>query len=146
MGQIKKSYSLKFKHHVVEKFEQGATYNEIKETYGLDLRMFRRWVRKYRDNGLKGLEDRRGRPRKIDDTFEKLLPRGEKIQRLEAEIEFLKKLLEARKGKEGKGESGRISDHCRDGKTVSCFSPLQDRSCFEKWLLQVATMPRTSYT
>lgn len=38
MGKIKKSYALEFKHHVVEKFEQGATYNEIKETYGLDLR------------------------------------------------------------------------------------------------------------
>ncbi len=32
MGQIKKSYSLEFKHHVVEKFEQGATYNEINKT------------------------------------------------------------------------------------------------------------------
>ncbi|GIO08587.1 hypothetical protein J31TS6_46150 [Brevibacillus reuszeri] len=51
MGQIKKSYSLELKHHVVEKFEQGATYNEIKETYGIDLRMFRRWVRKYRIMG-----------------------------------------------------------------------------------------------
>lgn len=28
MGKIKKSYSLEFKHHVVEKFEQEATYNE----------------------------------------------------------------------------------------------------------------------
>ncbi|MGG4499175.1 transposase [Brevibacillus reuszeri] len=103
MDQIKKSYSLEFKHHVVEKFEQGATYNEIKETYGIDLRMFRRWVRKYRDNGLKGLEDRRGRPRKTDDTFEKLLPPGEKIQRREAEVEFLKKLFEARKGERRQG-------------------------------------------
>lgn len=67
------------------------------------MRMFRRGVRKYRDNGLKGLEDRRGRPRKTDGTFEKLLPPGERIQRLEAEIEFLKKLLEARKGESRQG-------------------------------------------
>ncbi|MED1785441.1 helix-turn-helix domain-containing protein, partial [Brevibacillus fortis] len=80
-----------------ECFEQGSTYRESKETYGLDLRMFRRWVRKYRDDGLKGLEDRRGRARKTESTREKSLPPEEKIQRLETEVDFLKKLLEARR-------------------------------------------------
>jgi len=100
MSSTKKTYSLEFKHRVVECLEQGTTYREIKETYGLDLKMFRRWVRKYRDDGLKGLEDRRGRTRKTEGTREKTLRPEEKIQRLEAEVEFLKKLLEARR--EGK--------------------------------------------
>ncbi|AYB40087.1 transposase [Brevibacillus laterosporus] len=95
MSSTKKTYSLEFKHHVVECFEQGTTYREIRETYGLDLRMFRRWVRKYRDDGLK--EDRRGKTRKTEKIREKSLPPAKKIQRLEAEIEFLKKLLETRR-------------------------------------------------
>ncbi|UED67407.1 helix-turn-helix domain-containing protein [Brevibacillus sp. HD3.3A] len=98
MGKM--TYSLEFKTQVVEWFEQGATYKQIQETYGLDLRMFRRWVRKYRDHGVQGLVDQRGkaggmsmgRPRKNP------MASDERIRRLEAEVEFLKKLLEARKG------------------------------------------------
>ncbi|XOS92812.1 transposase [Brevibacillus laterosporus] len=75
MSSTKKTYSLEFKHHVVECFEQGTTYREIRETYGLDLRMFRRWVRKYRDDGLKGLEDRRGKQEKQRRFVKNLFPR-----------------------------------------------------------------------
>ncbi|RJL07983.1 helix-turn-helix domain-containing protein [Brevibacillus laterosporus] len=66
----------------MECFEQGTTYREIRETYGLDLRMFRRWVRRYRDDGLRGLEDRRGKTRKTEKTLKNLFPRRKKYSAL----------------------------------------------------------------
>ncbi|MDN9011565.1 helix-turn-helix domain-containing protein [Brevibacillus laterosporus] len=78
MSSAKKTYSLEFKHHVVECFEQGTTYREIRETYGLDLRMFRRWVRRYRDDGLKGLEGLGGKQEKQRRLVKNLFPRRKK--------------------------------------------------------------------
>lgn len=103
-----KTYSLEFKQKVVEMYElEGIPYRKIIKEFNLNERMFFRWVEKYRNQGIDGLEDQRGkakgpnkgRPRK------KPLSPEEKIMYLEAEVDFLKKLLNARKeAKNRKGE------------------------------------------
>ncbi len=109
MGKIRKTYSLEFKQKVIEMYElEGIPYRKIIKEFNLDQRMFFRWVEKYRDQGIDGLKDQRGeakgsnkgRPRK------KPLSSEEKIMHLEAEVEFLKKLLNARK--EAKNRKGKL--------------------------------------
>ncbi|MGD7664742.1 leucine zipper domain-containing protein, partial [Brevibacillus laterosporus] len=110
---------------------------EIRETYGLDLRMFRRWVRKYRDDGLKGLEDRSGKTRKTEKTREKSLPPAEKIQRLEAEIEFLSSWRpEGRKKTRKKTVEFKIITELAKRFPVSllCKIAQVSRSGYYKWL------------
>ena len=54
-------------------FDAGRTEEEIAELLGVSVRTVRRWISKYRKEGLGGLYDkeRSGRPRKVDEKVEK---------------------------------------------------------------------------
>jgi transposase len=72
----------------------------ILDPYRVYNSMLQRWVNDYRQEGVEGLKEKRGtskekqkgRPRKNS------LSNKEKLIRLEAKVEFSKKLLNVRKG------------------------------------------------
>lgn len=54
-------------------FDEGKTEAQIADLLFISSRNVRRWIRRYRENGILGLHDgeRTGRPRKADGTVEK---------------------------------------------------------------------------
>jgi transposase len=53
-------------------FDEGRIEAEIADLLFISARKVRRWIRKYRENGILGLhdEERTGRPRKADENVE----------------------------------------------------------------------------
>ncbi len=54
-------------------FDEGKTEAQIASLLFISARNVRRWIRRYRENGILGLHDgeRTGRPRKADDNVER---------------------------------------------------------------------------
>jgi transposase len=100
MGKIRKTYSKEYKLDVVKKYlDEGWTKHEIMDHFHISSSMLHRWVTHYKNEGIQGLEEKRGktkglrkgRPRKNPFTPE------QELERLRAENEYLKKLLALRK-------------------------------------------------
>jgi transposase len=100
MGKIRKTYSKEYKLDVVKKYlYEGWTKREIMDQFRISSSMLHRWVTHYKNEGIQGLEEKRGktkglrkgRPRKNPLTPE------QELERLRAENEYLKKLLALRK-------------------------------------------------
>jgi transposase len=96
MGKIRKTYDKSFKKRAVDlHLKEGMGYKTVAKELEIDHSTVRRWVEHYEVEGMRGLEEKRGkakgpgkgRPRTRPECSE------EKIKRLEAENEFLKKLL-----------------------------------------------------
>jgi transposase len=75
--------------------KEGMGHKTVAKELGIDDFMVRRWVKRYEQEGMKGLEEKRekvkgpgrGRPgTRLEDP-------ETKIKRLKAEVEMLKKLL-----------------------------------------------------
>lgn len=85
---------------VKDHMESGSSYEEIAEKYQISYQQIYQWVRKYQENGIDGLVDRRGRRKEQDAMTEEEKLRAElkmekaKNKRLEMENLFLKKLKE----------------------------------------------------
>ena len=97
MGNIRKTYSKEMKQKAVKMYlEEGYGFKAIAKELGIpDHSMVRRGVRKFEEQGLKGLEEKRGKakgPRKGRPKKQPLSVEEEVI-RLRAENEFLKKWL-----------------------------------------------------
>lgn len=101
MGKKRKTYSQEFKLMVVEDYLSGkfGGITKIAKKYNIPKDyMITRWTRKYKEFGLEGLKENRGkttgvlkgRPRK------KELSAEEKILKLEAENAYLRKIVEHR--------------------------------------------------
>lgn len=94
-GSKFKKYTDEFKLMVVQEYLTGTiSYNRLAKKYNMTSWNIRQWVKKYeasKEDISKAFEDQRkflsGRPRKNDLSLE------DKVMRLEAENEFLKKLL-----------------------------------------------------
>jgi transposase len=96
MGQIRKTYDAKFKKKAVDLYlKEVMGYKAVAKELGISHSMVSRWVKRYEQEGIQGLEEKRGkakgpgkgRPRtRLEDP-------ETKIKRLEAEVEMLKKLL-----------------------------------------------------
>src|SRR5665811_1803946 len=56
-------------------FDEGKTEAQIADLLFISARNVRRWIRRYRENGILGLHDgeRTGRPRKADEYIEKAM-------------------------------------------------------------------------
>ncbi|QWI72913.1 helix-turn-helix domain-containing protein (plasmid) [Bacillus mycoides] len=96
MGKIKKTYDVFFKKKAVDLYlKEGMTYKKVAKKLGIDHKMVMRWVRYFKAEGIKGLEEKRGKSNKkrIKNSKESLDTVENKIKRLEAENEMLKKLL-----------------------------------------------------
>jgi len=100
MGKIRKTYSKEYKLDVVKKYlYEGWTKREIMDQFRISSSMLHRWVTHYKNEGIQGLEEKRGRtkslrkgrPRKNPLTTE------QELERLRVENEYLKKLLALRK-------------------------------------------------
>ena len=69
--------------------EEQWSYRQIAEHFGVqDKDRVKKWMRKYREQGLDGLVDRRGDPSRLE-TEE-----ARRVRRLEMEVEVLKKWLQ----------------------------------------------------
>ncbi|ASJ55597.1 transposase [Brevibacillus formosus] len=97
MGDIRKTYSKDFKLKAVRLYLDGERgYKTLTKELGLsDPSILRRWVKYYKEEGIQGLDEKRGRtpsplrgrPRTRPESIE------DEIVRLRAENEFLKKWL-----------------------------------------------------
>ncbi|WP_046181414.1 helix-turn-helix domain-containing protein [Domibacillus tundrae] len=94
MGR-KQTYSVAVKLRAVELYLSGEMggYRRVAGKFNVDPSQIVRWVRAYKQEGIDGLKEKRGlvgrKPKNPSDQ--------EKIKRLEAEVAYLKKLLEAGK-------------------------------------------------
>ena len=85
---------------VKDHMESGSSYEETSEKHQISYQQIYQWVRKYQENGIDGLVDRRGRRKEQDAMTEEEKLRAElklekaKNKRLEMENLFLKKLKE----------------------------------------------------
>ncbi|GIN84797.1 hypothetical protein J6TS2_11830 [Heyndrickxia sporothermodurans] len=96
MGKTRKTYDINFKKKVVGlHLKDGMGYNTIASEMGIDKNQVRRWVNHFNAEGIKGLEEKRGKAKGpgIGRPRTRLEDPEIKIKRLEAENEMLKKLL-----------------------------------------------------
>ncbi|MDM5225414.1 helix-turn-helix domain-containing protein [Cytobacillus sp. NJ13] len=96
MGKTRQTYDVTFKKRAVDLYlKEGMGYEAVAKELNINHSMVRRWVKHFKAEGIKGLEEKRrkakgpgqGRPRTSPEDPEA------KIKRLEAENEMLKKLL-----------------------------------------------------
>jgi transposase len=98
MGKTKKTYSVEFKLAAVQMyFKEDMGYKRVAEELGIHFTMVKRWVNRYEKEGLKGLEEKRGKSRGKG-RQRKNPSLNEELVRLRAENEYLKKLLALRRG------------------------------------------------
>jgi transposase len=96
MGKIRKTYDAKFKKKAVDLYwKEGMGYKTVAKELGIDESMVRRWVKRYEQEGMKGLEEKRGKAKGPGKGRPRTRPEDPemKIKCLEAEVEMLKKLL-----------------------------------------------------
>ena len=84
--------------------ENGKNYGLTMEKYGVSYQQIYSWIRKYKEKGVEGLNDRRGKPKPEDKLTEADKLRMEnkilqaKLKEMEMENKLLKKLRELRGG------------------------------------------------
>ncbi|WP_243385064.1 transposase [Bacillus kexueae] len=96
MGKIRKTYDVKFKKKAVDLYlKEGIGYVTVAKELGIHHSMVQRWVKHYEQEGMKGLEEKRGKAKGPGKGRPRTRPEDPetKIKRLEAEVEMLKKLL-----------------------------------------------------
>ncbi|TYS34195.1 helix-turn-helix domain-containing protein [Bacillus swezeyi] len=96
MGKIRKTYDLTFKKKAVDlhmKEEMG--FKTVAKELGISKSVAARWVKHFEAEGMKGLEEKRGKAKGAGMGRPRVRPEDpeSKIKRLEAEVEMLKKLL-----------------------------------------------------
>ncbi|OOE04283.1 transposase [Anoxybacillus kestanbolensis] len=96
MGKIRKTYDVTFKKKAVDLYlKEGMGSKTVAKELGISDSMVRRWVKRYEQEGIKGLEEKRGKAKGPGKGRPRTRPEDPetKIKRLEAEVEMLKKLL-----------------------------------------------------
>lgn len=92
---------------VSECIAQNKNYGKIIEKYGVSYQQIYSWVKKYEDQGLEGLQDRRGKrkpPSEMSETEQlqaQIKLKDAENQHLQMENELLKKLSELERGWNG---------------------------------------------
>ncbi|XRG76724.1 transposase [Rossellomorea sp. GAMAL-10_SWC] len=100
MGKIRKTYTKEFKLKAINLyFDEGMGLKTIGKQLGIAHSVVERWVKHYKNEGIAGLEEKRGKAKGPNIGRPRLEPLSdaEKIQRLEAENAYLKKLLALKK-------------------------------------------------
>ncbi|PEE39061.1 transposase [Bacillus cereus] len=96
MGKIRVTYDVAFKKKAIDLYlNKGMSYETVAKELGTHHSVVSRWVKHFEAEGIKGLEEKRGkakgpgvgRPRGKSENPES------KMKRLKAENEMLKKLL-----------------------------------------------------
>ena len=90
---------------VREHLEEGKSFSELSETYGVTVQVVRNWVKRYQEMGVAGLEDRRGKrlasqtPRTPEEALRIEKARLERENDLlKMELDLLKKVKELERG------------------------------------------------
>ncbi|MEH7387256.1 helix-turn-helix domain-containing protein [Bacillus sp. JJ1521] len=94
----KRTYPYDLKKQLVELYLEGHSSTELAKKY--DIHSYKRitdWVRKVREGGFKALEETRGRHSKGKSKKEEVTLE-EKYEKLKLENEYLKKLLDLKRG------------------------------------------------
>ena len=71
---------------VTDQLESGMSYAETANKYDVSYQQVYQWIQKYKENGIDGLVDRRGRTKPLEEMTE--------IEKLQAENRILKAKLE----------------------------------------------------
>lgn len=101
MGKIRKTYTLDFKLKAINLyFNEGMGAKSIGHELGIAYAIVERWVNHYKREGIDGLKEKRGKSKDLHTGRPRKNPLSdaEKIKKLEAENEYLKKLLALKKG------------------------------------------------
>ncbi|WP_316572954.1 transposase [Neobacillus sp. YIM B06451] len=96
MGKTRETYDIQFKKRAVDLYlKEGMGYKTVAREMGIHHSVVRRWVNHFEAEGMEGLEEKRGKSRGPGKGRPRTRPEdpNEKIKRLEAENEMLKKLL-----------------------------------------------------
>lgn len=92
--QLSKTHSYDFKKRIVEKYFEGYAVRDLLKEYQLKKRTVYDWITLVKEGGYEALYDRRGRKNRKNEK-EHYLTENE---RLRLENEYLKKLLDLKKG------------------------------------------------
>lgn len=106
MGEKRKTYDVEFKRKAVQMYlEDKLAYKSIARELGIERSMVRRWVTQYEQEGLTGLEEKRGKASGVNVGRPRTKPMSveDELVRLRAENEYLKKLWALQRGQSGKG-------------------------------------------
>ncbi|MCG8396890.1 transposase [Bacillus atrophaeus] len=97
MGKTRKTYDIHFKKKVVDlHLNDGMGYQTIAREMDIDKNQVRRWVNHFQEEGMKGLEEKRGKAKGPGIGRPRIRPEDpeSKMKRLEAENKMLKKFLD----------------------------------------------------
>lgn len=102
MGRIQHTHSAETKYKAVQMYlEQGFGYKRVAKKLGIPEATIRRWVKFYENEGLPGLEEKRGKTTGINIGRPRKNPLSpeEELVRLRTENEYLKKLWALQRGR-----------------------------------------------
>ncbi|MBG0969463.1 helix-turn-helix domain-containing protein [Bacillus sp. SRB3LM] len=93
MGKIRRTFSIDFKMKAIELYShRGIGSKLIGKELGVTYSVIDRWIKKYENEGILGLQEKRGRSKQTNEVSQ-----DARIQRLEVENAYLKKLLATKK-------------------------------------------------
>ena len=83
--------------------DHHSSTKKTAEKYGIDLTMFKRWIKKYRENGIEGLKSKTGKAKHSGkgNHFSRLQRKKSKTREEELELENLKLKVEVARLKKG---------------------------------------------
>ncbi|MGG1327869.1 helix-turn-helix domain-containing protein [Bacillus tropicus] len=96
MGKIRVTYDVTCKKKAIDLYlNEGMSYETVAKELGIHHSIVSRWVKHFEAEGIKGLEEKRGKAKGpgIGRPRDKSKNPESKMKRLEAENEMLKKLL-----------------------------------------------------
>ncbi|MGZ9870326.1 transposase [Priestia endophytica] len=96
MGKTNRTYDLKTKRKAVDLYlKEEMGYKTIAKELEIDVAIIYRWVKHFQAEGLKGLEEKRGKAKGVGKgrPTTQLETTETKLKRLEAENALLKKFL-----------------------------------------------------
>ncbi|EJR93283.1 transposase [Bacillus cereus] len=94
MGKIRVTYDVEFKKKAIDLYlKEGMSYKTVAKELGIHHSVVSRWVKHFEAEGIKGLEEKRGKAKGPGRPRTKPEDPEAKMRRLEAENEMLKKLL-----------------------------------------------------
>lgn len=96
MGKKRRTFTAEFKMKAIEMYlHRGMGSKRIGKELDITYSIVDRWIAYYKKEGLIGLQEKRGKA--SGTTQDSSNTNDEKIERLEAENAYLKKLLEVKK-------------------------------------------------
>ena len=81
--------------------DHHASYRKTADKYEIDYALFRRWIKKYRENGIDGLISKSGKSPKPGNGLKGLHVKKNKTREEELELENLKLKIEVARLKKG---------------------------------------------